>query len=179
VKICVLILGKGGEQASSTKKMENINGFRSKGRQEKMYRKTQGLAILGMMLLLAQAVHAAETPDAKVRITGKSVAAGVGFSWGSGVLTYQGKDYPFSVSGLSAGNIGVSGATLSGEVFNLKNIDDFNGNYTSAGAGATVAGGGGAMTMKNQNGVVMNVVGTTKGLSFKLGVDGMKVELKK
>ena len=144
-----------------------------------MYRKTLGLAILGMMLLLAKAAHAAETPDATVRITGKAVSAGVGFSWGSGVLTYQGKDYPFSVSGLSAGNIGVASATLSGEVCNLKNIDDFNGNYASVGAGATVAGGGGGMTMKNQNGVVMNVAGTTKGLSFKLGVDGLKVELKK
>jgi hypothetical protein len=118
-------------------------------------------------------------PDATVKMSGKSVAAGVGFSWGSGVLTYQGKQYPFSVSGLSAGNIGVSGAELSGEVFNLKSLDDFNGNYTSAGAGATVAGGGGGMTMKNQNGVVMNVVGTTRGLTFKLGVDGMKVQLKK
>ena len=144
-----------------------------------MYSKTLGLAILGTVLLLMQAAHAAETPDAKVQITGKSVSAGVGFSWGSGVLTYQGKDYPFSVSGLSAGNVGLASATLAGDVFNLKNLDDFNGNYTSAGAGATVAGGGGAMTMKNQNGVVMNVAGTTKGLSFKLGVDGMKVELKK
>jgi hypothetical protein len=144
-----------------------------------MYRKTLGLAVLGTMLLLAQAVFAAEKADARVRLTGKAVSAGVGYSWGSGVLTYEGKDYPFSVSGLSAGNVGASSATLSGEVFNLKNLDDFNGNYTSAGAGATVAGGGGAMTMKNQNGVVMNVAGTTKGLSFKLGVDGMKVELKK
>ncbi len=93
-------------------------------------------------------------------------------------MTYQGKDYPFSVSGLSAGNVGASSVTLAGDVFNLKNLDDFNGNYTSAGAGATVAGGGGAMSMKNQNGVVMNVAGTTKGLSLKLGVDGMKVELK-
>jgi hypothetical protein len=98
---------------------------------------------------------------------------------GSGVLTYQGKDYPFSISGLSAGNVGAGSATLSGDVFNLKNINDFNGNFTSVGAGATVAGGGGAMTMKNQNGVTMTVAGTTKGLTFKLGVDGMKVELKK
>jgi hypothetical protein len=35
------------------------------------------------------------------------------------------------------------------------------------------------MAMKNQNGVVMNVVATTRGLTFKLGVDGMKVELRK
>jgi len=144
-----------------------------------MYKKTLGLAILGTMLLLGQVAGAAEKPDATVKLTGKSVAAGVGFSWGSGVLIYQGKDYPFSVSGLSAGNIGAGSADLTGDVFNLKTVDDFNGTFTSVGAGATVAGGGGAMSMRNQNGVVMNVVGTTKGLTFKLGVDGMKIELKK
>ena len=149
-----------------------------------MYKKALGL-VMGAILLLAQAGYAAETPDAKatpdakVRITGKSVSAGVGFSWGSGVLTYKGRDYPFTVSGLSAGNVGASSADLSGEVLNLKNVDDFNGTFTSAGAGATVGGGAGGMTMKNQNGVVMNVVATTQGLALKLGVDGVKVQLKK
>jgi hypothetical protein len=143
-----------------------------------MKRALLGSMLIGTMLFLAPIDHAAEKPDATVKMSGKSVSAGVGFSWGSGVLTYQGKEYPFSVNGLSAGNIGVSGAEVSGEVFNLKNISDFNGNYTSAGAGATVAGGGGGMTMTNQNGVVMNVVSTTRGLSFKLGVDGMKIQLK-
>jgi hypothetical protein len=139
------------------------------------------LVIIGAMLLMAPIGRAAEEkkPDATVKMSGKAVSAGVGYSWGSGVLTYKGKDYPFSVSGLSAGNIGAGSAELSGQVYNLKNLDDFNGNFTSVGAGATVAGGGGAMSMTNQNGVVMNVVGTTKGLNFKLGVDGMKIELKK
>ena|ERR1044071_8867524 len=144
-----------------------------------MYNKTLRLVVLGAWLLLVQALYAAETPDAKVKMTGKAVAAGVGYSWGSGVLTYEGKDYPFTVNGLSAGNIGASSAELSGDVYNLKRVEDFNGNFTSAGAEATVAGGGGAMAMKNQNGVVMHVAGTTKGLAFKLGVDGMKVQLKK
>lgn len=139
-----------------------------------------GFMVIGAMLLVTPIGRGAErTPDATVRMTGKAVAAGVGFSWGSGVLNYQGKEYPFSVSGLSAGNIGVTSAELSGEVFNLKNLADFNGNYTSAGAGATVAGGGSGATMKNQNGVVMNVVAATQGVSFKFGVDGMKVQLKK
>src|SRR5438034_5703 len=123
------------------------------------------LASSPSLLLVAPIGHSAEEkekkPDATVKMTGKSLAAGVGFSWGSGVLTYQGKDYPFSVSGLSAGNIGAGSADLTGDVFNLKTVDDFNGTFTSVGAGATVAGGGGAMSMRNQNGVVMNVVGTS------------------
>jgi hypothetical protein len=43
----------------------------------------------------------------------------------------------------------------------------------------TLAGGGGGATMRNQNGVVINVVATTQGLNFEFGVDGVKVELKK
>jgi len=100
------------------------------------------------------------------------------FSWGNGVLTYKGKDYPCSVNGLSARDIGITSAELSGEVLNLKKLEDFNGNYTSFSAGVTVAGGAGGATMKNQNGVIMNVVATTQGLKFKLGLDGMKIQLK-
>src|ERR1051325_10655401 len=102
-----------------------------------MKRTLMGLAIIGVMLLIVPNGRAAEEKkaDAIVKISGKSVAAGVGFSWGSGVLTYQGKDYPFSVSGLSAGNIGAGSAELSGQVFNLKNLADFNGNFTSVGTG--------------------------------------------
>lgn len=145
-----------------------------------MNRTVMGLAIIATMLFLVPVGRSvAQVPVATVKMTGKSIAAGVGYSWGSGVLTYQGKEYPFSISGLSAGDIGISTAELSGEVSNLKNLADFNGNYTSFGAGITVAGGGSGMTMRNQNGVVMNVVATTRGLTFKLGVDGMKVELKK
>jgi hypothetical protein len=33
--------------------------------------------------------------------------------------------------------------------------------------------------MRNQNGVVLNLVATTQGLNFKLGVDGIKIELTK
>jgi hypothetical protein len=145
-----------------------------------MNRRLVGLAIIGVMLLIAPIARAAEEkPDATVKMTGKALSAGVGYSWGNGTLTYQGKDYPFSISGFSAGDIGFNVAELSGEVFNLKDLADFNGNYTSFAAGITVAGGGSGATMRNQNGVVMNVWATTQGLMFKLGVDGMKVELTK
>ena len=46
-------------------------------------------------------------------------------------------------------------------------------------AGATIAGEAGAAAMRNQNGVVMNLVATTRELNFDLGVDGVKIELKK
>jgi len=141
-------------------------------------RRTFIALLMGVLLLGSTFKSAAEQADGTVKITGKSIAAGVGFSWGNGVLTYKGKDYPFSVSGLSAGDIGITSAELSGEVINLKKLEDFNGNYTSFTAGITVAGGGAGTTMKNQNGVIINLVATTQGLNFKLGVDGLKIDLK-
>src|SRR5206468_10600372 len=128
-----------------------------------MNRKLVGLAIIGAMLLIAPIGRAAEEkPDATVKMTGKALSAGVGYSWGSGTLTYQGKEYPFSISGLSAGNIGASSAELSGEVFNLKDFADFNGNYTSFAAGITVAGEIGRASWREQKGITMNVAGTTR-----------------
>ena len=97
---------------------------------------------------------------------------------GDGVLTYLGKEYPFSVSGLSVIDVGVSSVEVKGSVYNLKKIEDFNGNYSGVTAGATVAGGAEASTIKNQNGVMINLVSATQGLQFKLSVDGVKLTLK-
>jgi hypothetical protein len=74
--------------------------------------------------------------------------------------------------------VGATGGTGSCGSLSRKKLADFNGNYTGVSAGATVAGGGGGMALQNQNRVVLNLVGTTQGLKFKLGVDGVKLTLK-
>ena len=67
------------------------------------------------------------------------MAAGVGLDWGSGTLTYKGKDYPVEVKGLSAGNVGATKIEASGKVYNLKALKDFDGNYTGVAAGASIS----------------------------------------
>jgi hypothetical protein len=120
-----------------------------------------------------------EKPDATLRLSGKSVAAGIGFSWGKGTLTYKGKDYPVSVKGLALGKVGISGVTASGKVYNLKKLQDFDGNYTSAGAGMTLAGGGSAVAMKNQNSVRVVLHATTRGVDLTIGGAGVDMAIKK
>ena len=134
------------------------------------------VAALGFTL---SAARAADAPDATIKLSGGSVAAGVGISWGSGTLTYKGKTYPISVSGLSVGDVGVTKLEASGDVSNLKNLDDFDGNYTAVGAGATVAGGGSAVAMKNQNGVAVTLVSTTQGVKITVGGGGVSMKIKK
>jgi hypothetical protein len=135
------------------------------------------VAALGLALSVAQAEE--EKPDATLKLSGGSVAAGLGVSWGGGTLTYKGKDYPISVTGISVGDVGVTKLEASGSVYNLTKLEDFDGNYTAAAAGATLAGGASAVAMKNQNGVKVNLVATTQGVKIVLGGGGVDMKIKK
>jgi hypothetical protein len=144
-----------------------------------MHRTVLGLVLAASLSvpLWATAASAAEKPSGTVEFNGGSVAAGIGVSWGAGVLKFKGRSYAFKVNGLSVGAVGISQASASGEVFHLNKLEDFNGNYVTGGAGLTVAGGGGAAAMKNQNGVVIRVKATTQGAKVAIGGGGVDVQL--
>jgi len=112
-----------------------------------------------------------------VSFTGGAVALGVGFQWGSGILTFRGRQYPFRVRGLSVADVGASRVSATGTVRNLNNVADFNGNYVAATAGAVVAGGGGIGTLRNQNGVTINGIATQQGLRLTLAASGLNLTL--
>ncbi len=138
------------------------------------------VVVLTMFLCISGTdVVRAEQPDATLKMTQGQFAIGIGWSWGEGVLTYQGKEYPFKVKGLTVVDIGITKATSTGKVYNLKKLEDFNGNYMSGSAEGTLGGGAGALSMKNQNGVVIDLVSTTQGVNLKLAVGGVDIELKK
>jgi hypothetical protein len=128
--------------------------------------------------LLSQATPSlAQTPDAVIELSGGSLAAGIGFTWGSGTLIYQGQRYPLKVSGLSLASVGATEYTLAGSVTGLKTPQDINGVYTTVAVGATLGGGGGAAAMQNQNGVMIHTTSTSEGLSLTLATEGVKITL--
>jgi hypothetical protein len=136
-------------------------------------------AALFMMAMVSPLASAQEKgPDATIDFSGGAVAAGIGYSWGGGVLHYQGKDYKFSTDGFSIIDVGASSVTGAGEVYNLSNVADFAGNYTSAGAGATLAGGGSVAVLENQKGVIIHVHSTSQGLRLHLSASGVSITLK-
>jgi hypothetical protein len=49
----------------------------------------------------------AQKPSAKVSLESKSIAAGIGVTWGEGKLNFKGKDHPFSIDGLTVVDIGI------------------------------------------------------------------------
>jgi hypothetical protein len=137
------------------------------------------VVILALFLYLPGIAAAQEKEaDAYLELSEGSVAIGIGYSWGDGTLTYQGKKYPVEVKGLSVVDVGVTKVSAFGKVYGLKKLEDFNGNYTAATAEGTLGAGAGATTMKNQNGVVIDLYTTTKGLNLKLAPSGISLKLK-
>ena len=141
------------------------------------------VAIFAMASLAATSAASAglEGPldgtNATLSLSYDSVSAFMGLHWGEGTLSYGGKTYPVKVEGLSVGEVGVTRATVRGEVSNLEQLEDFSGNYVAVGAEATVAGGAGVTVMRNQSGVVVELASTTQGASLRLGAEGIRLTL--
>ena len=137
------------------------------------------LFFLGMTVVTAAvAAEKAATPSGKVTIQSTAIAAGVGVTWGDGKLSFKGKDYPFSIDGLTLVDWGFSKVNATGDVYNLDDLAKFGGTYVAAEAGLTLAGGMGGMVLRNQNGVVLHVRSTSQGARLQLGTSGLTIKLK-
>ena len=151
-----------------------------------MHRMARKMVYFLVLLLLAGSTGsmavAQEASDLSgtVTVTATSVAVGIGWSWGSGTLTLlDGSEHRFKIDGLDIVAVGIKQATGVGHVYNLKKLEDFEGKYIKATAGATVGGGAGATSMRNDKGVVINLTGVGQGVDFRLAVSGMDVTLVK
>jgi hypothetical protein len=145
-----------------------------------MNRTIKGFVVGSLMAAIAigQTALADERgADATITFSGGSIAAGVGYTWGNGVLHYNGQNYPFTVGGLSVVDVGASQIEGSGEVYNLRDLKSFSGNYVAAGVGATLAGGGSVAALENQNGVIVHFHSATQGLKLNLSANGISVSL--
>ena len=118
-------------------------------------------------------------PDATLALKGGSVAAGIGYTWGHGELEYHNSSQRCSIKGVSIVDVGATNFSASGYVYNLSKLQDFSGNYAAAGAGITVAGGGTALYLKNEHGVIVKLISTDVGLKFTLSAEGVHVALQK
>jgi len=142
--------------------------------------KASGLALFFMVMTLASNAVAAEkaTPSGKLTIESRSIAAGIGITWGDGKLSFKGKDYPFSIDGLTLVDFGISKASAAGEVYNLTDPAKLAGTYVAAEAGIVLAGGMGGMVLRNQDGVVIHLRSVSRGAKLQLGTSGLSIKMK-
>jgi hypothetical protein len=144
-----------------------------------MHRKGTVFTIAAALLVVVAGSSLADDKkvDAVLKLNEGSVAAGIGWSWGHGTLTYMGKTYRVKIEGLTVGEVGMTNAKAKGNVYNLKKLADFNGVYATGGAGATAGKGAGASALTNANGVSILLTSMTKGASLKIAAEGLSLKI--
>jgi hypothetical protein len=135
------------------------------------------VAVVALIAPLASAEDKA--PDATIKLSEGTVAAGIGWNWGKGHMTYMGKTYAVTISGLSVAEVGITKAEASGHVYNLKSLADFDGVYAAAGTEGTAGKGAGVSSLRNSKGVVINLKSETKGANIKIAAEGLKLTIEK
>ena len=118
----------------------------------------------------------AETGAVRVVFTKGGFIVGVG--GGKGVLIFRGKQYPFTVSGMSVGfTIGASTTKFTGRALNLRSPGDLAGSYAAGGAGGAIAAGAGGVQLQNANGVILQLSGPKVGAEVSAAVGGVTITM--
>jgi len=128
-------------------------------------------------VVVTKEVPVSAPPPPFVELERKSIGAGLGLSWGEGTIYWEGQEHAFSVKGLRVGDVGLAKMIGEGHVQNLDSLEDFAGTYVAVGAGATAGKGASAVTMRNENGVVISLRSQSEGVALNLGAEGFQVEL--
>jgi opacity protein-like surface antigen len=103
----------------------------------------------------------------------------IGASGGSGTLTFNGRRYPLSIGGVSAGLVfGASKTDLHGRVSNIRRPSDVAGVYGAAGAGAAVGVGARVIVLRNEKGALLELSGRQIGLIANLDLSGLAISLR-
>ena len=120
------------------------------------------------------------SPDATLRLNMSSFALGIGTSWGSGTLTYKGKNHRVRARGFQVGKVGMTSSSAVGDVFNLTNLRDFSGHYNvnpRGTRGVTLGAGQTGTIMSNQAGVIVRISSTQQGVAFNATGGGVDMQL--
>jgi hypothetical protein len=144
------------------------------------YRKALVLVVIAFCLVTVVSVGAQQSLKrvGYVNFEATSVGLGIGFSWGSGWLAFNGQNYPIRVDGLSIAAVGLSTANAIGTVYNLNNPADIAGTYVAVSSGVAIAGGVQGTLAKNSKGVVIDMVAPQQGVSLNLGPNGFTISMK-
>jgi len=135
------------------------------------------VALIAATVVLGSATLPSQADNGKVRIRITKAGFIVGVGGGEGVLNFKGRNYPFRVSGISGGTIGIAHMDLIGTAHNLKRPSDIAGSYTAGSASIAVVGGAKVARVQNANGVVLELHGAQVGLEVSLNLGGATITM--
>jgi lipid-binding SYLF domain-containing protein len=138
----------------------------------------QALIVSGAGLAAAAFVSPAEAATGEVALHIASAGFIFGVTGGNGALVFEGRRYPLTIGGISAGAlIGASATDLVGTAYHLHQPSDIAGVYSAIGAGLSIAGGRQVAQLTNARGVVLRLHGRQIGFSFSVDLSGMNISL--
>jgi hypothetical protein len=144
----------------------------------RMYRRRSIVVALFAMLTSAAIATPASAEIGTVRVVFTKGGFIVGVGGGQGVLVFRGKQYPFTVSGMSVGfTIGASTTKFTGRALNLRSPGDLAGSYATGGAGGALAAGAGGVQLQNANGVILQLSGPRVGVEASAAVGGVTIAM--
>jgi hypothetical protein len=134
-------------------------------------------ACLGLLLLAACQIPPSGIPTAAsirgLKPSGRATMTQVfvaGTGVGSGVLTFNGRTYPFTMIGSLIGLGALSTMQTSGEVYKLSELSQFSGPWIQGtGSLAVTTKAAGEIWLENRNGVIMRLSAAQAGLTFSSG----------
>jgi hypothetical protein len=137
------------------------------------------LVIIFCVFLAGSTWAEEKKPSGTIYAKSTAVAIGIGVNWGNGKLNYNGKEYDFTVKGVSVIDLGITSVELTGEVYNLESVSDFAGSYTAATAGAHFGDASvGTVVMENGKKVVIKAKAKGEGVRLTLAPAGMVIKMK-
>ncbi|MBB2204512.1 hypothetical protein [Gluconacetobacter takamatsuzukensis] len=125
----------------------------------------------------ARAADDLGAPVGHIRLEAKSADVGVGWTWGTGKLTFGHHTYHFTIKGGSIAAVGYSKIEGTGTVYNLKNLHDFDGTYVAGNGEATLGNGVGGSLLHNGNGVTIKIDTISKGARLAGAAQGLELTL--
>ena len=149
-----------------------------------MFTHRRAMLALVAAVLAVPVAASAKDPGISSPVTGtivlsaKGAGVGVGYTWGDGLLRFHGKNYPFSVQGVTIADVGFSKISGRGRVYHLKRVEDFSGTYAAATGEATLVNGVSGQVLQNANGVQIRIDNVTRGARLQGSADGIKLTLK-
>jgi hypothetical protein len=143
----------------------------------KIFRTLIGGTMLGLAALAGTST-ASQADTGSVRVVFTKAGFIVGVGGGHGVVTFRGRNYPFTVSGMSVGfTIGGSSTQFVGRALNMRAPSDIAGSYSAIGAGGALAAGAGGVQLQNAKGVVLQLHGVKVGVELSAAVGGVTITM--
>jgi hypothetical protein len=117
-------------------------------------------------------------PAASVWLEGGTASACAEWEWGHGQIDYRGSRHSFSISGLSIAPVPAAIITATGIVRHLRTLSDFVGHYFKAAAVGRSTAPSSAAYLKNDRGVLIQLVAADAGQRFNVSAEGVSIRLR-